>query len=203
MAKRVLLIVGDFVEDYEVMVPFQMLQMVGCQADAVCPDKSAGDNVATAIHDFEGFQTYTEKRGHQFQLNVNFADAKVEDYDALLLPGGRSPEYLRVDDRVLTLVKAFAATDKPIAATCHAAMILAAADVIRGRRCQAYPACRPDVELAGGIWDEPSSGLDSVCVDRDASEASTQGPLITAPAWPANGPWVRALLDTLGVRIES
>ncbi|MEM6799733.1 MAG: DJ-1/PfpI family protein [Planctomycetota bacterium] len=193
MSKRVLLVVGDFVEDYEVMAPFQMLQMVGCEPHAVCPDKAAGDTVATAIHDFEGLQTYTEKRGHAFRLNAAFASAKAGDYDALLLPGGRSPEYLRIDDRVLALVRDFAKAGKPIAATCHAAMILAAADVIRGRRCQAYPACRPDVELAGGVWDEPSAGLDSVCVD---------GNLITAPAWPANAVWVRALLDSLGVQIR-
>ncbi|MEM9185157.1 MAG: DJ-1/PfpI family protein [Planctomycetota bacterium] len=197
MPKRVLLIVGDFVEDYEVMAPFQMLRMVGCEPVAVCPDKDASEFVATAIHDFEGYQTYTEKPGHRFQLNGSFADARESDFDALLLPGGRSPEYLRVDGRVLTLVKAFFAAGKPIAATCHAAMILAAADRLRGRRCQAYPACRPDVELAGGLWDEPSPALDSVCVD--ASHAAT---LITAPAWPANPAWVRALLDTLGVVIS-
>lgn len=196
MSKRILLIVGDFVEDYEVMAPFQMLQMVGCEAHAACPDKQSGDTVATAIHDFEGHQTYTEKPGHRFQLNADFDSAKADDYDALLLPGGRSPEYLRVDQRVLDLVRAFAAAGKPIAATCHAAMILAAAGVIEGKRCQAYPACRPDVELAGGEWDEPSAGLDSVCVDN-----SGWGNLITAPAWPANGPWVRALLDVLGVKI--
>lgn len=190
MSKRVLLIIGDFVEDYEVMVPFQMLQLTGCEPHAVCPDKQAGETVVTAIHDFEGHQTYTEKPGHNFTLNADFAAATVDDYDALLLPGGRSPEYLRVDPRVIDLVKGFAAADKPIAATCHAAMILAAADVLRGKRCQAYPACRPDVELAGGVWDEPSAGLDSACVD---------GKLVTAPAWPANAAWMRAFLDVLGV----
>lgn len=190
MAKRVLLIVGDFVEDYEVMAPFQMLQMVGVEPHAVCPDKAAGEFVATAIHDFEGHQTYSEKPGHRFRLNADFDGASADDYHALLLPGGRSPEYLRVDDRVLALVKAFDAAGKPIAATCHAAMILAAADVLRGRRCQAYPACRPDVELAGGVWDAPSEGLDGVCVD---------GPLVTAAAWPGNAPFVRELLRLLGM----
>ena len=192
MPKRVLLIVGDFVEDYEVMVPFQMLQVVGCVPHAVCPGKKAGETVATAIHDFEGHQTYTEKPGHNFTLNADFETAKADDYDALLLPGGRSPEYLRIDQRVIDLVKAFAAADKPIAATCHATQLLAAADVIRGKRCQAYPACRPDVELAGGVWDEPSAGLDSACVD---------GNLVTAPAWPANAAWVRAFLEVLGVAV--
>lgn len=196
MPKRILLIVGDFVEDYEVMVPFQMLQMVGCEPHAVCPDKLSGEMVTTAIHDFEGHQTYTEKPGHQFRLNASFDEVTEANYDALLLPGGRSPEYLRVDSRVLELVRAFAAAGKPIAATCHAGTILAAAGLIQGRRCQAYPACRPDIEIAGGVWDEPSAGLDSVCVDISQSPT-----LITAPAWPANGPWVRALLEVIGVEI--
>lgn len=198
MSKRVLLVVGDFVEDYEVMVPFQMLQLVGVEAIAGCPDKPAGDTVATAIHDFEGLQTYTEKRGHQFRLNGDFATANADDFDALMLPGGRSPEYLRVDPRVLQLVRDFHAAGKPIAATCHAAMILAAADVIRGRRCQAYPACRPDVELAGGVWDQPSEGLDSVCVDD-----SDRCTIVTAPAWPANAAWTRGLLEALNIKLPA
>ncbi|TWT90605.1 putative cysteine protease YraA [Pseudobythopirellula maris] len=193
MPKKVLLIVGDFVEDYEVMAPFQMLGMVGLEPLAVCPDKRAGDFVTTAIHDFEGHQTYSEKRGHNFRLNATFADISADDFAGLLIPGGRAPEYLRVDERVLALVRAFFAAGKPVAATCHAAQLLAAAGVIEGRRLQAYPACRPDVELAGGVWDEPSEGLDSVCVD---------GNLVTAPAWPANGPWVRAFVEQLGVTIS-
>ncbi len=188
MSKRVLMIVGDYVEDYEVMVPFQMLQLLGHQPNAVCPDKVAGDTVATAIHDFEGDQTYSEKPGHRFRLNADFAQTREPDYDALLLPGGRSPEYLRVDIRVLNLVRGFSQAGKPIAATCHAAQLLAAANVIRGRRMQAYPACRPDVELAGGLWDEPSAGLDSACVD---------GTLVTAPAWPANAAWMKAFAQVL------
>lgn len=193
MAKKVLILAGDFVEDYEIMSPYQMLLMLGYKVDAVCPDKKAGDCVPTAVHDFEGDQTYTEKRGHNFRLNADFAVTKAEDHDALLIPGGRSPEYLRVDDRALKLVRDFNAAGKPIAATCHAAQLLAAADVIRGKRCQAYPACKPDVLAGGGQWDEPSEDLDSVCVD---------GNLITAPAWPANPAWVRALVDALGAKIE-
>lgn len=192
MPRRVLMVVGDFVEDYEVMSPFQMLQMLGCEPVAVCPDKGAGQTVATAVHDFEGDQTYTEKPGHRFRLNGSFDEVDANGFDALMLPGGRSPEYLRCDPRVIDLVRAFADAGKPMAATCHGVMILAAAGVIRGKRCQAYPACRPDVEIAGGVWDPPSEGLDSVCVD---------GPLVTAPAWPANAAWVRALADQLGVRI--
>ena len=89
--KKILMIVGDFVEDYEVMVPFQMLTMVGHSVHAVCPNKAAGETVATAIHDFEGDQTYTEKRGHNFALNATFAEVDESQYDALVIPGGRAP----------------------------------------------------------------------------------------------------------------
>jgi protease I len=197
MPKKILLLAGDFVEDYEIMAPFQMLLMLGYETHAVCPDKAADDIVPTAIHDFEGDQTYTEKRGHNFRLNADFSTAKAEDYDALMIPGGRAPEYLRLDERVLKLVRDFAAAGKPIAATCHGAQVLAAADVLRGKRCQAYPACKPDVLAAGGIWDEPTEGLDGACVDT-----SDGGALVTAPAWPANPAWVRALVEVLGGRIE-
>lgn len=186
--KKILLLAGDFVEDYEVMVPFQMLLMRGHEVHAVCPDKKAGDVVATAIHDFEGDQTYTEKRGHNFRLNFVFDAVDPAAYDALVIPGGRAPEYLRLDERVLTLVQSFANSGKPIAAICHGLQILTAAGVVKGRRCQAYPAVRPELEAAGAIWDEPSAGLDSVCVDEN---------LVTAPAWPAHPAWVRALLDVL------
>jgi len=134
MAKKILMLVGDFAEDYETMVPFQALQIAGHRVDAVCPGKKAGEQVRTAIHDFEGDQTYTEKRGHNFTLNATFADVKPADYDALVLPGGRAPEYLRLNDEVLAIVRHFDAAGKPIAAICHAAQILAAAGVLKGRR---------------------------------------------------------------------
>ncbi len=190
--KKILLIVGDFVEDYEVMVPFQTLLAVGHEVHAVCPDKQAGDTVATAIHDFEGQQTYSEKRGHNFRLNHSFDDARPDDYDALVIPGGRAPEYLRLDERVLGLVRAFAEAEKPIAAICHGLQILAAAGVVAGRRCQAYPAVKPELIQAGAQWDEPSPGLDSACVD---------GNLVTAPAWPAHPAWLRAFLRVLGTPV--
>ena len=190
---RILFLVGDFVEDYEVMVPFQMLAMLGYEPIAVCPGKKAGDAVATAIHDFEGDQTYSEKRGHNFRLNGDFAQVKVEDYVALVIPGGRAPEYLRLDEQVLQIVRSFAKAEKPIAAVCHGLQVLAAADVLSGRRIQAYPACRPECEAAGAKWDAPSEGLDSACID---------GNLITAPAWPAHPAWIRALVNQLGARIE-
>lgn len=190
-AKKILMLVGDYVEDYEIMVPFQALQMVGHTVHAVCPDKEAGDRVRTAIHDFEGDQTYSEKPGHNFVLNFGFAEVRAEDYDALVVPGGRSPEYLRLNERVLGLVKAFGDAKKPIAAVCHGAQLLAAADVLQGRACSAYPACAPEVKLAGGEF-----------VDIPVDQAHTEGNLVTAPAWPAHPAWLAAFLELLGTRIS-
>ena len=184
--KRILILAGDYVEDYEVMVPFQALQMVGHQVEAVCPGKKAGESVRTAIHDFEGDQTYSEKRGHSFTLNATFDEVQPESYDALVVPGGRAPEYLRLNPRVLEIVRHFAETNKPIAAICHAAQLLAAAGVLKGRRCSCYPAIAPDVVAAGGTYaDIP---IDKACVD---------GNLVTAPAWPAHPAWLAAFLEVL------
>jgi protease I len=186
---RILMLVGDYVEDYEVMVPFQALQVVEHTVDAVCPNKKAGEFVRTAIHDFEGDQTYSEKRGHNFMLNATFADLKPESYDALVIPGGRAPEYLRLNPRVLEIVRHFAETRKPIAAICHAAQLLAAARVLDGRRCSCYPAVSPDVAAAGGTYvDLP---MDQACVD---------GNLVTAPAWPAHPAWLGAFLKVLAAQ---
>ncbi|WP_355660103.1 DJ-1/PfpI family protein [Halomonas salifodinae] len=189
--KRLLLLCGDFVEDYEIMVPFQALQAVGYRVDAVCPDKVAGDTVATAIHDFEGDQTYTEKPGHRFALNADFAGVDAKAYDGLVIPGGRAPEYLRLDDEVIALVRHFFDADKPVAAICHGAQLLAAARVLEGRRCAAYPACRPEVELAGGHYAD-------IAVDA----AITDGRLVTAPAWPAHPAWLAQFMAVLGARLE-
>ncbi|MCW2317299.1 protease I [Rhodoblastus acidophilus] len=186
-AKKILLIAGDFVEDYEIMVPFQSLLAVGHRVHAVCPGKAAGDRVATAIHDFEGQQTYTEKRGHDFILNAAFADVEAENYDALVIPGGRAPEYLRLDPQVIALVQQFFAADKPVAAICHGAQLLAAAGVIKGRTVSAYPACRPEVELAGGTYAD-------IAIDA----AVTDGNLVTAPAWPAHPAWLNQFLGLIG-----
>lgn len=193
-SKRILFLVGDFVEDYEVMVPFQMLAMVGHQCDAVCPDKKAGESVATAIHDFEGHQTYSEKPGHRFRLTADFESIDPAAYDALVLPGGRAPEYLRLNERVLEIVRYFHQAGKPIAAICHGPQILAAADVLEGKACSAYPACAPEVRLAGGTFVQPSPQFDS---------AHRDGQLVTAPAWPAHPAWIRLLLEVLGSRIEA
>src|SRR6185503_11901525 len=154
MPKKVLMLVGDYVEDYEVMVPFQALLMIGHTVHAVCPGKRAGQSVRTAIHDFEGDQTYSEKPGHNFTLNATFEEIRPEDYDALVVPGGRAPEYLRLNPRVLEAVRHFAEAGKPIAAICHGAQLLAAAGVLRGKTCSAYPACSPEVKIAGGKYVE-------------------------------------------------
>ena len=188
MSKRILMLVGDFVEDYEVMVPFQALTMVGHTVDAVCPDKRAGDTVATAVHDFEGQQTYSEKPGHLFRLNATFADADPDSYQGLVLPGGRAPEYLRLDERVLRIVRLFAVANKPLAAVCHGAQLLTAAGVVRGRRISAYPSVKPEIEAAGGTYVAATAALD---------DAHSDGNFVTAPAWPAHPAWLRAFLAIL------
>jgi protease I len=189
--KKILMIVGDFVEDYEVMVPFQALLMVGHTVHAVCPGKKAGEKVRTAIHDFEGDQTYSEKPGHQFTLNATFEEVKAEDYDALVIPGGRAPEYIRLNSKVLQTVQHFAKANKPIAAICHGAQVLAAAKVIKGKSCTAYPAVGPDVKNAGGKW-----------VDIAVDQAHVDGNLVTAPAWLAHPEWLAKFLKVLGTKIE-
>ncbi len=191
MPARVLMLVGDFVEDYEVMVPFQALQVVGLHVDAVCPGKKRGERIRTAVHDFEGDQTYSEKPGHLFALNATFDDVKPESYDALVVPGGRAPEYIRLNPRVLEIVRHFAQANKPIAAICHGVQLLAAAGVLAGREATGYPACGPEVRAAGGSF-----------VELPADGAYTQGKLVTAPAWPAHPAWLARFLEVLGVRVQ-
>ena len=190
--KKILMLVGDFVEDYEVMVPFQMLTMVGHEVHTVCPGKSSGETVATAIHDFEGDQTYTEKRGHNFGLNASFAEINETEYDALVIPGGRAPEYLRLDARVIEIVQHFASEKKPIAAICHGIQILTAAKVVEGISCSAYPSIQPEIEAVDGTYVEASQTFDNAHVDAN---------FVTAPAWPAHPNWIRAFLGLLGTRI--
>ena len=188
--QKILMLVGDFVEDYEVMVPFQALQMVGHTVHAVCPGKKAGDFVRTAVHDFEGDQTYSEKPGHNFTLNASFEEIDVQNYDALVIPGGRAPEYIRLNPEVIEMVQQFGAADKPIAAICHGAQLLAAAGVVKGKSCTAYPAVGPDLAGAGGEY-----------VDIPVDEAHVDGNLVTAPAWPAHPEWLAAFLKVLGTQI--
>jgi protease I len=192
MAKKIMLLTGDYAEDYETMVPFQILVMAGHEVHAMCPGKASGDYVLTAIHDFEGAQTYSEKPGHRFALNATFDAVTAADYDALVIPGGRAPEYLRLDPRVIRTVQHFAGANKPIAAVCHGAQLLAAADVIRGRKVSAYPACAPEVRLAGAEYA-------AIHIDQ----AVTDGNLVTAPAWPAHPAWMRQFLALLGTRITN
>jgi protease I len=190
MGKTILMLVGDFVEDYEVMVPFQALQAVGHTVHAVCPDKAAGDTVRTAIHDFEGDQTYREKPGHDFALNATFAEVDPADYDALVIPGGRAPEYLRLNSDVLDIVRHFFERNKPTAAICHGPQILTAAGVVKGRTVSSYPAVGPEVTLGGGT-----------AADIPVDQAVTDGALVTAPAWPAHPAWIAQFLEVLGTRI--
>jgi protease I len=187
-AKQILMLVGDFVEDYEAMVPLQILQCAGHEVATVCPGKRAGDTVATAIHDFEGDQTYSEKPGHRFAINTDFESVDPASFDALVIPGGRAPEYLRLDEQVLDMVRHFAAANKPLAAICHGPQILAAAGVLVGRKCSCYPAVRYEVTATGGDYVEPAESMDSAHVD---------GNLVTAPAWPAHPAWMREFMKLL------
>jgi len=189
--KNILMLVGDYVEDYEVMVPFQALLMVGHTVHAACPGKKAGEAVRTAIHDFEGDQTYSEKRGHNFALNATFEAVKPEEYDALVIPGGRAPEYIRLNARVLDIVRHFANAKKPIAVLCHGAQVLAAAGVLQGKKCSCYPAVSPDVTAAGGTF-----------VDVPMNEAVVDGNLVSGPAWPAHPAWLGKFLVVLGTRVQ-
>ena len=191
-AKKILMLTGDYTEDYETMVPFQALLMVGHTVHAVCPGKKAGEQVRTAIHDFEGDQTYSEKPGHNFTLNASFDEIDPTSYDALVIPGGRAPEYLRLNPKVIAAVQHFASANKPIAAICHGAQLLAAAGVITGRACSAYPACGPEVTAAGGKF-----------TDIPVDQAHVDGNLVTAPAWPAHPDWLAKFLQVLGTRIEA
>lgn len=189
--KKILMLVGDYVEDYEAMVPFQALQMVGHEVHAVCPGKKAGDRVRTAVHDFEGDQTYSEKPGHNFTLNATFDAIHAEEYDALVIPGGRAPEYLRLNEKVLHVVRHFGKAGKPIAAICHGVQVLTTARVVEGKSCTAYPAIGPDVEAAGGRY-----------LEMSVDQAHVDGQLVTAPAWPAHPAWLAKFLGLLGTSIS-
>ncbi|MBA3857401.1 MAG: protease [Cyanobacteria bacterium PR.3.49] len=190
---KILQLVGDFVEDYEAMVPYQMLLMVGHDVHTVCPGKKAGEKVKTAIHDFEGDQTYTEKPGHLFAVTADFENIDVASYDALVISGGRAPEYLRLNPKVLDCVRHFFDKNKPVAAVCHAAQVLAAAGVLKGRSSMAYPAVSPEVTACGGTFVEQN---------KDFSNAHTEGNLVSAAAWPGHPQWIRQFLELLGSTIK-
>lgn len=191
MMKKVLLITGDFTEDYETMVPFQMLQMVGYEVHAVCPDKKKGDSIKTAVHYTDGDQTFIELPGHKFTLNYSFDDVKVDEYSGLILPGGRAPEYLRINKKVLEMVKHFFSANKPVAAICHGIQILTAADVVKGRKLTAYKNVEPEVKSAGGEYVKISS-----------KEAYVDGNLVTCPSWPGQPNFIKEFLKVMGAKIE-
>ncbi|KAI9161751.1 hypothetical protein LWI28_020344 [Acer negundo] len=190
--KRILFLCGDYMEDYEVTVPFQSLQALECQVDAVCPNKNAGDTCPTAIHDFEGDQTYSEKPGHNFTLTANFEDIDASSYDALVIPGGRAPEYLALNPKVLALVKEFMESRKPVASICHGQQILSAAGVLKGKKCTAYPAVKLNVVLSGGTWLEPDP------IDR----CFTDGNLVTGAAWPGHPEFISQFMALLDVKVQ-
>lgn len=189
--KKILMLTGEFTEEYEIFVYQQGMMAVGHTVHVVCPDKNAGDRIKTSLHDFEGDQTYTEKPGHLFALNASFDEVSPADYDALMIAGGRAPEYLRLNDKVIACVRHFAEAGKPVAAVCHGAQLLAAADVIRGKRISAYPACAPEVKLAGGTY-----------ADIAVTDAVTDGQFVTAPAWPAHPAWLAQFVKLLGTQIH-
>ena len=189
--KKLLMIVGDYGEDLEIMVPFQALQMVGHTVHAVCPDKNKGDHCPTAVHDFVGDQTYKELNGHNFTLNYSFDDVDVESYDGLVIPGGRAPEYLRLNSDVIDMVSHFIENDKPIAAICHGLQIMAAAGGIEGKTLTAYPACGPEMKLAGADYK-----------DVQPTEVVRDGNLVTTPAWPGHQKWLAEFMDVLGTKIS-
>ncbi len=190
--KKILLFTGDFAEDYETMVPFQMLQMVGYEVHAVCPDKKPGDTVKTAIHDFEGDQTYSEKVGHNFTINYDFNQVNLDDYAGLVIAGGRAPEYLRLNPKVLEMVRHFFEHNKPVAAICHGAQILSAAGVLKGRKLTAYPAVGPEITLAGAEYQ-----------NIGVNEAFVDGNLVSSPAWPGHPAFMREFIKLLGGKLEA
>ena len=189
--RKVLMLSGDFTEDYEVMVPFQALEMVGFKVDVVCPNKNAGEYIKTAIHDFEGDQTYTEKIGHKFALNASFNYLKLEQYDGLYITGGRAPEYLRLNTRVIDIVKYFMELNKPVAAICHGVQILTAANVLKGRKLTGYNTVKPEVVMSGGIF-----------IDKNPYESVVDGNLVTSPTWLGNTAILKNFLELLKVKIQ-
>jgi len=192
--KKILMLVGDFTEEYEIFVFQQGMEAVGHTVDVVCPDKKAGDILTTSLHDFEGHQTYTEKLGHNFVINKTFAEAeaKPEAYDAVYCAGGRGPEYIRTDKRVQAIVRHFHEAKKPIFTICHGVQILIAVDgVVRGKKVAALGACEPEVILAGGTY-----------IDLSPTEAYVDGTMVSAKGWTALAAFMRECLKVLGTEIR-
>ncbi|KAF5738879.1 DJ-1 protein E-like [Tripterygium wilfordii] len=196
--KSALIICGDYMEDYEVMVPYVLLQSLGVRVDCVSPNKRPGDKCFTAVHDFMGFELYTELPGHFFTLNSDFNLVKPESYDALIVPGGRFTELLSDDDKVLKIVNIFAEADKPIFTSCHSQILLAAAGILKSKKCTAFTSLKPVIELAGGVWwEEP--GVSSV---RDITATVKDGNLISSIGWPGHGEYLKLLLHSIGAKVS-
>lgn len=185
------MLAGDFVEDYELMVPFQALLSVGCEVDVICPGKKKGDKIATAIHDFTEFQTYLEYRGHNFEINKDFDGLNPCEYDGLYVTGGRAPEYIRLDQKVLEFTRHFFESNKPVAAICHGIQVLTAANVIQGRTLTCYAAVGPEVTLAGGNYR-----------NVPPTDAVVDGNLVTSPAWPGHPAILKEFYKLLGISIQ-
>ncbi|CAD2216642.1 DJ-1/PfpI family, putative [Angomonas deanei] len=191
MAKKILLLAGDFAEDYEVMVPYQVLELLGYQVDVVCPGKKSGDKIATVLNEMAEFQTYIELRAHNFTLNKSFDEVKAADYSGFYIAGGRAPEYIRLDKTVIELTKHFFQSNLPVAAICHGIQVLTAAGVVKGRTLTCYPAVSPEIVLAGGTYKEV-----------DLIEAVVDGNLVTSPAWPGHQKILRIFAELLGAKIS-
>jgi protease I len=183
---RILMLAGDAAESLEVMYPYQRLLEEGYDVDIAAPSKK---KLQFVVHDFvDGYDTYTEKPGYTWQADVAFSDVKPENYIALVIPGGRAPEYIRNDPDVQRIVKHFFGDQKPVAQLCHAPLVLAAAGVLSGRRTAAYPALAPDVRAAGAQF-----------ID---SEAVVDGNMVSARAWPDHPAWMREFMALLRSRVS-
>jgi protease I len=190
--KKILMLVGEFSEEYEIFVFEQAMHAVGHTVHVVCPDKKAGDRIKTSLHDFEGHQTYTEKLGHDYVLNKTFAEVKLQDYDAVYCAGGRGPEYIRIDPRVQAIVRHFHETKKAIFTICHGVQILIAVDgVVRGKSVSGLKYCEPEVTLAGGKY-----------VDLSPTDAHVDGNMVSAVGWTALAAFMRECLKVLGTEIH-
>ena len=188
MSKKILIIAGDCAEDYEVKVPQQALQMLGYEVHVTAPQKKAGDMLQLVVHDFTGLDTYIELTGHRIGVDVALEGLKAADYAGLVIPGGRAPEYVRLSEKAVSLVKDFFSEGKPVAAVCHGTQLLAAADVLKGKETTSYPACGPECSIAGATWHN--------------KPVVTSGNLVTAQAWPNHPEWLRAFVGLLGAKIE-
>jgi len=168
MTKKILLLAGDAVEALEIYYPYFRCLEEGYNVTIAAPSKK---KVQTVVHDFIGWDTYTESKGYLIEAHLCFEDVNPEGYDGLIIPGGRAPEYIRLNQNVPKIVAHFFEANKPVAAICHAALILTTVrQYLEGREMTAYIACKPDVEAAGATYiEEP---------------LHVQGNLISGHAWP-------------------